>query len=247
MDRLIYTALTGMNSAMARQRAVANNLANTGTPGFRGESFAVTPVTIKGSALEVRALSQGGVRGADMRGGRLSTTGQALDIAMKGNALMALQGADGAELYTRRGDLRLSASGILENGDGLPVLGENGPISVPPGAQLSIGKDGRIFASDPAAPDQPAQELGRIKLVSPAGSPLMKDVDGFLRVPGGGVLPSDLEAQVMTGTLEMSNVDASSTLIEMIDAQRAFEQRTRLIATAGEIDQAGARLMSLRA
>ena len=91
MDRLIYTALTGMNSAMARQRAVANNLANTGTPGFRGESFAVTPVTVKGSALEVRALSQGGVRGADMRGGRLSTTGQALDIAMKGNALMALQ------------------------------------------------------------------------------------------------------------------------------------------------------------
>lgn len=247
MDRLIYTALTGMNAAMARQRAVANNLANTATPGFRGESFAVIPVTVKGAALEARVLSQGAVRGADMRGGRMSTTGQALDIAIKGDALMAVQGRDGAELYTRRGDLRISASGILENGDGLPVLSESGPISVPPGAELSIGKDGRVFAGDPAAPDQPAAELGRIKLASRAGSAVMKDIDGFLRVAGGGVLPADLEAEVMTGALEMSNVDASSTLIEMIDAQRAFEQRAKLISTAGEIDQAGARLMSLRA
>lgn len=246
MDRLIYTALTGMNAAMNRQRAVAHNLANTSTPGFRAEEFAVTPVTVKGPSMQVRALAQGAVRGADMRAGHVRETGQPLDIALQGEALLALQAADGEEVYSRRGDLRITADGVLENGDGMPVMGDNGPLTVPLGSEIRIAPDGSVLAIDPAAPDAPPQEIGRLRLVSPQGSAVVKDLDGFLRVAGGGVLPADPTAQITSGALEGSNVDTAATLVEMIEAQRAFEQRARVMNTANRIDQAGTRLMALR-
>lgn len=247
MDRMIYTALTGMEAAMNRQRAVASNLANAQTAGFRAESFAVTPLTLKGAGLEPRALAHGAVRGADMRHGSLAETGNPLDLAVRGDALIALQASDGAEVYSRRGDLRVAASGVLENGDGRPVMGEAGPITVPLGQAVSIAENGMVLVSDPAAPDAPPQEVGRIKLASPVGSTVVKDLDGFLRVPDGGILPADPTARVTTGALEGSNVDTAATLVEMIEAQRAFETRAKLFSTASELDQAGSRLMSLRA
>lgn len=253
MDRLIYTALTGMDAAMNRQRMTANNLANASTPGFRQELFSVTPATVKDQSrnqalgLEARSMARGFVRSADMSIGSINTTGQPLDIAVKGDALIAFQGPDGGEVYSRRGDMRVAASGVLENGEGLPVLGEGGaPITVPAGFQIRIAEDGSVLGSDPAAPGAPAAAFDKIKLVSAEGSPLAKGVDSFLKVPGGGALPLDPTAGVMTGALEGSNVNTAATLIEMIDAQRAFEQRARIIQTASELDEASSSLLSMR-
>ncbi|AOL22260.1 flagellar basal-body rod protein FlgF [Erythrobacter litoralis] len=246
MDRMIYTALTSMNAAMDRQRAVANNLANASTPGFRQELFAVTPATLKDGSIEARAMARGLVRGADLTTARVIPTGRPLDIAVQGNALIALQGPAG-EVYSRRGDLSVAASGVLENGDGLPVLGEGGgPISVPAGFSIAVAGDGTILANDPAAPREPAQVLDRIKLVSPEGSQIAKGVDSFLKVPNGGVLPPDPTARVTPGSLEQSNVETAETLVQMIDAQRAFEQRAKIIRTANDLDEASSRLMGLR-
>ena len=245
MDRLIYTALTGMNSAMDRQRAVANNLANASTPGFRQEVFAVTPATLRDGSIEARAMARGNVRGADMAQARVVPTGQPLDVALEGAALIAYQGPGGDEVYSRRGDLRIAATGVLENGERLPVMGEGGPITVPAGFSVSIAPDGSVLASDPAAAGEPPQLLDRIKLVSPEGSSLAKGIDSFLRVPGGGVLPPDPTARLTPGALEQSNVQTAQTLVDMIDAQRAFEQRARIIQTAGELDEASSRLMGM--
>lgn len=245
MDRLIYTALTGMDAAMNRQRAVANNLANASTPGFRAEEFAVTPATLKGDTLEARAMAQGAVHGADMAAGAINSTGRSLDIAVRGEALIALQGQDGTEVYSRRGDLRVAPSGVLENGDGRPVMGEGGPITVPAGAAISFGTDGTVYAADPATPGEPPQQVARIKLASPEGSVIYKGLDGLLRVPNDGALPPDPTAEIQAGALEASNVNTAATLTEMIEVQRAFEQRSKIIASAGELDRAGARLMSL--
>lgn len=252
MDRLIYTAMTAMNAAMDRQRAVANNLANASTPGFRQEVFAVTPATLKDGSLEARAPARGNVRGADMRAGRVVPTGNPLDIALEGKALLAFQAPDRqGEVYSRRGDLRVAASGVIENGEGLAVLGEGGtPVTVPPGFSISFAADGTVLARDPAAPQEPAEAIGRLRMVNPAGSPLAKGIDSFLRVPtaGGvpGVLPPDLTARLTPGALEQSNVETADTLVQMVEAQRAFEQRARVIATAGELDEAGSGLMALR-
>lgn len=245
MDRLVYTALTGMNAAMDRQRAVANNLANASTPGFRQEVFAVTPATLRDGSPEARAMARGNVRGADMAQARVNPTGQPLDIAVNDDALMAFQGPGGDEVYSRRGDLRVSASGVLENGERLPVMGDAGPITVPLGSTITIAEDGTVLATDPNAQGEAAQVLDRIKLVSREGSALIKGIDSFLKVPGGGVLPPDPTARVTPGALEQSNVQTAETLVDMIEAQRAFEQRAKVIATASEIDEAGSRLMSM--
>ena len=247
MDRFIYTALTAMNSAMNRQRATANNLANASTPGFRREVFSVTAATLRDEASpEARSLAKGLVRGADMSSGKVNPTDRPLDIAVSGSALIAYQAPDGGEVYSRRGDLSVASSGVLENGEGLPVMGERGPISVPAGFAIEIAADGSVLATDPNAPAAGAEPLDRIRLVSPEGSPLAKGVDSFLKVPGGGVLPPDPTARVTAGALEGSNVETAQALVDMIEAQRAFEQRARVIRTAGELDEASSRLLSLQ-
>lgn len=248
MDRLIYTAMTAMNAAMDRQRVVANNLANASTPGFRQEIFAVTPATLKDGSLEARAMARGNVRGADMRAARVVPTGNPLDVALEGKALLAFQSPDRqGEIYSRRGDLRVAASGVIENGEGLAVLGEGGtPITVPPGFSIALAADGTIMARDPAAPNAPAEAIEKLRLVNPEGSPLAKGIDSFLKVPGGGVLPPDPTARLKPGALEMSNVETADTLVQMIEAQRAFEQRAKIIATAGDLDEASSSLMTLR-
>ncbi|WP_371809730.1 flagellar hook-basal body complex protein [Croceicoccus sp. YJ47] len=178
MDRMIYTALTGMDSAMVRQRAVASNLANAQTPGFRAETFAVQTKTLKGPALEARAQTQGTVRGADMTAGEIVRSSQPLDVAVSGEALITLQAADGAEVYSRRGDLSVGVGGVLQNGDRRPVMGEAGPITVPPGRIVTISDDGTVRAADPAQPEEPPR-------ISAASSSPIPSAAGSRRISTG--------------------------------------------------------------
>lgn len=244
MDRLIYTAFSGLNASMVRQRVIASNMANAQTVGYRADTLQFTPMTLKDSdSLEVRALSDSEVRGANMAQGSMIETGRMLDVAMGGEAMLTVQGQDGQEAYTRRGDLSVTATGVLQNGDGRPVIGENGPISVPPGGTVTISPDGQVLVRDPATPNAPPNRVDRLKLVSPAGTRIEKGLDGLFRVYGGGSLPSDLEAKVTPGSLEQSNVNASDVLVQMVEAQRLFDIRTKLISTAKDVDESSAALM----
>ncbi|PLK27649.1 flagellar basal body rod protein FlgF [Novosphingobium sp. TH158] len=245
MDRLIHTAFSGLSSSMQRQRVIASNMANAQTIGFRADLLAMTPMTLEGPGLEVRAANSTEVRGANMKAGSVNRTGRGLDIAMEGNVMLAVQASDGTEAYTRRGDLNIAASGLLVNGEGAPVVGEGGPITIPPGREAIIAPDGQILLRDPATPDVPPVRLDRIKLASPAGTRIEKGLDGLFRVFGGGVLPGDEEGRVMVGALEQSNVSATEVLTEMIEAQRLFDIRTKLVATARDIDEGGAALMRI--
>ena len=245
MDRLIHTALSGMRASMDSQRVIASNMANANTLGFRAELVDARAVTIEGLPNEARAMQTVQVRGADMKAGEMIDTGRSLDLAIETEALMAVQAEDGTEAYTRRGDLSISATGLLVNGEGRPVLSDTGPITVPPTGIPAIAPDGTITITDPAVPDQPPAEIGRIKLAGWQGSPIQKGLDGLFRVEGGGVLPLDETATVKTGALEQSNVSTTEVLVEMIDAQRLFAMRSKMIATAREIDESGAQLMRL--
>jgi flagellar basal-body rod protein FlgF len=245
MDRLIYTALSGMQASMQRQRVIASNMANAQTVGFRAELLDQRPVTIDGSSLDARVMQDAEVRGARMEGGEVVQTGNPLDISLDGDVLLAVQADDGSEAYTRRGDLSVSPTGVLVNGEGRPVIGDAGPITLPLEGKPSIAPDGMVSVSDPANPDQPPQEVGRIKLAAWQGSPIAKGLDGLFRVEGGGILPTDAEATVRTGSLEQSNVKPTEVLVEMIDAQRLFAMRSKLIATARDCDEGGAQLMRL--
>jgi len=243
MDRLIFTAFSGMNASMVRQRVIASNMANTQTIGYRQDTLQFTPMTVKGDSLEVRALSDGEVHGASMAQGSLTETGRPTDIAMVGQAMLTVQAQNGEEAYTRRGDLSVSASGVLENGEGRPVLGENGPITIPPGGQVTIAPDGQVLVRDPATPDAQPNRVDRLRLATPTGTRIEKGLDGLFRVYGGGTLPTDLEAKIVPGTLEQSNVNPSDVLVQMVEAQRLFDIRTKLISTAKDVDESSTALM----
>ncbi len=245
MDRMIWTAVTGMTAAMTRQRVIASNMANAQTTGFRAEVLQMTPLTLKGPAIEARAMTDAAVKGAMMTPGVMVNTGRPLDVAMQGQAMLTVQAPDGGEAYTRRGDLSVSVNGLLVNGEGFALLGDGGPITLPPGGSYTIAEDGAVLRRDPGAPDAPPAEVARLKLASPAGSAIAKGVDGLFRVTGGGILPSDSEARLAPATLEQSNVRPSEVLVEMVEAQRLYDMRAKLVSTAKELDEGGAQLMRL--
>jgi len=235
-----------MSDSMIRQRAIASNLANAQTIGFRAETFDSTPIPVRSEdTLGVRTMVSTGVLGADMSAGSIIETGRQLDVAVSNEAMLAVQAPDGSEAYTRRGDLSVSPSGLLVNGEDRPVVGTGGPITLPPGSNVSISPDGSVVVADPATPDAPPTVVDKLKLASWQGSPIVKGQDGLFRVRGGGVLPTDEEARVQSGALEQSNVDVTSILVQMVEAQRLFDMRTKLVASAKEIDEAGAGLMRL--
>lgn len=249
MDRLIYIAYSGMTGSMVRQRVIASNMANAQTIGFRQEMLSATPITLKGPSLEARAMTEGYVQGASMKQGTTIATNNPLDVALSGDTMLTVQAADGSEAYTRRGDLAVTADGVLQNGDGLPVIGDGGPITVPTGTIVTIAPDGSVLAGDPQNPSTPPQAVARIKLVSTAGSQVGKGLDGLFHVAGPnntpGTLPQDEEARLTPGALEQSNVDPTQVLVEMVEAQRLFDMRTKVASTAREVDEKSASLMRL--
>ena len=245
MDRLIYSSLAAMRGAMARQATIANNLANVNTVGFRGEFTSAEAEWLKGSGLNGRATVSQDVTGANMTAGAVQATGRDLDIALNGDALLTVQAPDGSEAYTRRGDLQLSDSGLLTTGDGLPVQGQSGPITIPPADSVSIGKDGQIWIVPQGGDPKSPQAVDTIKLVSPQGSNIKKGLDGLFRVDGGGALPSDPDATLTAKSIEGSNVNASATLVDMIDASRSWEAQVKMLTTAQDMDKSASALMQI--
>jgi flagellar basal-body rod protein FlgF len=245
MDHLIYTSLTAMRGAMARQAAIANNLANAQTPGFRADIAEAQTLWLKGNGLQTRAQASEEVIAADMRSGTITQTGRDLDVAMEGDTLLVVQSEQGEEAYTKRGDLQVNETGLMTTGDGRPVLGLQGPITLPPSDSLSIDPQGRIWSvprgGDPAKP----QQVEQIRLASPAGSDIVKGLDNLFRVRGGGVLPDNPDGKLVTKSLEGSNVSATEALVAMIEASKSWDNQLKLVSDARDMDAATADLMRL--
>lgn len=245
MDRLIYTSLTAMRGSMSRQAAIANNLANAQTPGFRADIAEAQALWLQGGGFDTRALSSEEVLGADMRAGTVTETGRDLDIAMQADAMLVVQAKNGEEAYTRRGDLQISPSGLLTTGEGNPVLGTQGPVTLPPTDSISLDNQGRIWIVPQGGDPQNPQEVDRLRIVTPAGSEIAKGMDGLFRVKGGGILPDDPEARIINRSIEGSNVAATTALVEMIEASRSWDTQLKMITDARDMDSATANLMQL--
>ncbi len=245
MDKMVDIARTALRGAMARQTATANNLANANTAGFRAEIMNASARWTDGAALKSRASQVDQVIAADMKSGTVTQTGNPLDISLGGDSMLAVQANDGSEGYTRRGDLVLSDSGLLTTSDGHPVLGEGGPITLPPADSVNITKDGAIWIVPQGGLASQPQQVDVLKIVSPKGSAIAKGTDGLFREANGGALPSDPMAQVTSGSLEGSNVNSTAALVDMIEASRSWQGQIKLIETAKDIDSSGASLMRI--
>jgi flagellar basal-body rod protein FlgF len=232
MDRLIYTAMTGAKHIMEQQANVSHNLANATTTGFRAQldSFRAVPVISEG--LPTRAFVVDSTVGTDFAPGALQQTGRALDVAVQGKGWIAVQMPDGSEAYTRHGNLQLSENGILQTHSGLPVLGDGGPISLPPDLTVSIAKDGTISGTDSVTVPAAVNVIGRLKLVNPPEETLVRGDDGLFRTNDGAPAEADATVTVAGGALEASNVNVVDALVSMISLSRQFEMQMNLLKNA---------------
>ena len=240
MDRMIYLSMSGAKAAMQRQDVLANNLANVSTVGFRAELAAFRAVPVEGSGASTRVYALESTIGASHQPGVVQATGRNLDVAMKGNAWLSVQGLDGTEAYTRAGALDVNAEGLLVTKSGLTVLGDGGPISVPLNSEVSIAGDGTVSAR---AANGQFTAVGRLKLVTPESpAALSRGTDGLFRAESD--LSADASARLQDGALEGSNVSAVETMVAMIAAGRQFEQQMKLLQTAERQEQVAAKLLS---
>lgn len=251
MDRIIYTAMAGAKQTMDRQAVVNNNLANVSTSGFRAQLSAMRAVPIQGAgALDTRTSVVASTPGADFSAGPITHTGRDLDIAMKGDAWLAVQDDNGTEAYTRRGDLQVDSTGLLLSAD-RPVVDEGGaPIVIPLGAQVFMGVDGTISAIGEGEQADALVEVGRLKLVTPLDQSLIRGDDGLFRQPPNAegeiaVLAADEEARLIPGALEGSNVSAIESMVDMINNSRRYDMQLKVIETASENAQRANNLLSL--
>jgi flagellar basal-body rod protein FlgF len=247
MDRLIYTAGNGARQLMQRQDIVAHNLAHASTPGFRAETSAFRAVPVEGAGQPTRVFAVQATTGADLTPGPVERTGRSLDVAVEGGGWIAVQGADGHEAYTRNGSLEVGASGLLETRGGLTVLGEAGPIAIPPEHSVMIGRDGTVSAVPDQRPLTSIAQLGRIKLVKPPAEQLVRGPDGLFRTRDGAAAPADADVAVAGGSLEGSNVNAAEAMVSMISLARQFELQMKLMQQADENARRAATLLNITA
>ena len=236
MDRLIYLAMTGAQQLLQQQAVTAHNLANAGTTGFKAETaaFRVAPVT--GPGLPTRAYALDSTTGADMTPGTVQSTGRDLDMAIEGPGLFTVEGKDGTEAYTRDGSFDISPDGELVTRTGLTVLGEGGPITVPPDTKISIGRDGTVSGTT-IGQSATVNVIGRLKLVNPAAADVQKGADGLFRLRSGQPADADEAVTVTAGALEGSNVNAVAAMVDMINLARNFEMQMKLLSNADGNEQ----------
>jgi len=245
MDRLIYTAMTGAKHALEQQATTANNLANATTTGFRAQLDQFRAVPVQGAILPTRAFVVDSTTGSDFRSGVIQQTGRELDVAVQGDGWIAVQAADGSEAYTRNGSLKLDENGVLQTHDGLNVMGDGRPLSIPPGRNVAIAKDGTISLVPDGSAATGLTSVGRLKLVNPPTADLVRGDDGLFRVKDGQSASADPNVKVIGGALESSNVNVVDAMVNMISLARSFDMNMKLLQNAESNDTKAGQLLSM--
>lgn len=254
MDRLVYTSLGSATSQEALRIQMANDMANLSTVGYkRGGSYTPEAAFLDGPGFPTRfqPVVPEVQNGINLQPGAFSYTGNDLDIAMNGKTVLGVQADDGSIAFTRRGDLRLSADGFLQTGDGHVVMGEGAPIAIPAGYTVTLVPDGSVYGVDTAAEAAEPELLGQLMLRDASATSLSRRADGLFEAAGAQLQGGDFDTgpepvSISVGSLEGSNVNAIETMVSMLDMYRAFETQLKIIKNAEELDSDGTKMMSIR-
>lgn len=240
MDRLLFTAVSGASRSLSQQQIHANNLANVNTQGFRSDLDRAISQQVSGDGYASRYMAQSVQGGVDMAPGATRDTGRNLDIAIKGDGLIALRNGN-REVYTRNGQIDVGPDGDLSI-NGLPLEGDNGPIVLPPFTAVSVGEDGVISIvpddGDVAVPI----DVDRIKFVNVPISEISKSSAGFL-VTNATTNPRDENVMVASGVLETANVSVMGEMVASIALNRQFEAQIKMMKASEDLANAGNRLL----
>ena len=240
MDALIYTAMSGAERALHAQQVHANNLANLETGGFRADLELATSQAVRGTGYDARHLGELQADALSTRPGALRATGRELDVAVVGDGFLAVQAPGGGEAYTRAGAIALDDQGALSV-NGLPVLGDGGPIVLPPFTQVAVAADGTLSIQAPGQAEM--QPVDRLKLVKPEAGELTKNAAGLVVTRSGAPARADGGVVVQGGHLEGSNVSAIEEMVATMSLNRSFEMQMKLYTAADQMADAGNRLV----
>jgi flagellar basal-body rod protein FlgF len=227
MDSGYYAAFTGLMARMEALDVVANNLANVNTTGFRGQqefysainaSFDPRPLTALNSAVNDYGVLGGSM--VDLSQGNLQSTGNPLDLAVRGSAFFAVQTTRGVR-YTRNGSFHVSPALQIVDEDGDPVLGPSGPIQVPQG-ETEVAPDGTVSVAGAVA--------GQVRLVEfSAGTNLAPEGNSNFIAPNGSARPA-ASSTIAPGMLEASNLSALQETVSLMVLQRHSELLERALS-----------------
>ena len=243
MDRFLYVSMSGAKETLRAQTVNNHNLANASTTGFRADLSAFQTREVVGSGYASRAYATNSTTGFDTTQGALVQTGRDLDVGVHGEGWIAVMGRDGREAYTRMGDLRIDASGQLLNGAGLQIMGEGGPLSVPPNSSLTVAGDGTVSIVPLGQGSETTAMVGRIKMVNPSADSMVRGDDGLFRMKDGSEAPPDANVQLASGVLEASNVNVADAMVNMIELSRHFDLQVKAMRTAEENASVAAQLL----
>ena len=250
MDRLVYTSNATIKEQATTRQVLVNDLANVSTVGFKSSyDVALQSVKVEGAGFDSRFQAQTVSRDLiRMSPGPVMVTGRTMDVALAGTAVLTVQAPNGDLAFTRRGDLKVNIQGQLENGSGHLVLGEAGPITIPPGLTVNINPDGSIFARDPAQVGPAADVLiDRLRLRDVKGVSLGRREDGLFKLSekpdGTDIALGDNLPKVIPQALEGSNVSAIESMTRLIDHSRSFETQIRIIKEMKGLDESGSSMM----
>jgi flagellar basal-body rod protein FlgF len=245
MQSAIQIASEAARQMQTAQSLVSHNLANASTTAFKADLYQAQSQYLRGGAIEASATTSSLEQGVDWSPGNIQPTGRDLDIAINGEGWMRVIGPDGTESLSRRGDLRVDTTGQLLDGAGNMVMGNGGPIALPPYSSMTIGSDGTISIVPLGEPPTAIVALERIMLVNPPVADLRKGLDGQVRVEDMAGLEPDASVRIAVGSLEGSNVNPITAMVQMIQLSRSFEAHTQAMKTANELDTSSSSLMKL--
>lgn len=248
MDKALYIAMTGAKHNMMAQTSHSNNLANVNTTGFKADLAQARSMPVYyGEGQPTRAYAMTESPATDFSRGPSVETGRDLDIAVEREGFIAIQAPDGGEAYTRAGSLHIDSVGILRTGDGLPVMGNGGPIAIPAAEKIEIAADGTITIVPLGQGVEAVAQVDRIRLVNPPLDSIKKSTDGLIRVinPEEDV-PADGGVRIVSGFLEGSNVNAVNELTSIMSLSRQYEMQVKMMQTVKENSEASTRLLQIQ-
>lgn len=219
-NALYYLAINRQIGLTSELNAIANNIANVETTGFRKETTLFSEFVVGDTGGESVSMADGAVRFASERSGSIRVTGGTLDLAIEGPGYFMLEDGDG-QILTRAGAFQTTPDGFVSNPVGQRLLDAGGaPVFVPPDASsITISRDGTLSVD--------GVEQARIGVVTAPSEGLTRAGNaGFMAEEGIAPLA---EPRLLQGALESSNVDPIEEIARLISVSRAYEQVRGLI------------------
>ena len=226
MDQLLINASSGMKARMDSLDMLANNMANSGTAGFKTDREFYN--------LYEQSLPTVERQYTDFSQGQLLPTGNPLNAALNGKGFFALNSQSGI-VYTRAGNFRVSTANQLETQEGYTlrnVIDNGKPITVDPKQSVDISKDGTV--------SQGGQTLGQIEIVQPASpSDSLKKLGNtyFALVDKNAATPVATDTEVLQGQIEQSNVPVGDAAVKLVGVMRQFEMMQKAINLGTEMNK----------